>query len=1233
VIAELMKIFAHHEFRDTGRTDRILQIVSESPLIRNPKNLKAHIIKLSSAHPPATTIYQDNLSNVVDVISDIMDRYPQYIEILGLDILQISSQKIAAAYPKHISDACEAVISKGKALLSEVGAVSTSASATASSLAFRSGSVNPAIIKELSDLSFDDGIGSDSGDEDQSSERRGSVIEDFRDLPLFPTIDEIMEDASSITRRLNKNIVKGKYDNLMHYLDTHFRLLREDAITSIREGIKAYRNKGSTPNPSKPSEVSVYHSVRFTGICPTLAGIVYRVSFKLDSDGNKQDKKKSSATQVDWKRSKRLLYGSLICISPDNFDTLFWATVANRDASLLASNQEIDLKFPEDSQACLDPSLKYTMVESNSTYFEAYRHVLTALKNTNIHTFPFLDYLVHCKNTIEEPSYLKTGSAVYNLTNIFEGDFTSFNVLDADWPLAKIQTSMDDSQLDALKQALTKEIAVIQGPPGTGKTFVGLKLMRALLDNRDARGLGGTGPILIVCYTNHALDQFLEGIMQFESNVVRIGSRSKSELLKDRNMKSLLMETNTATAEHIRARRQLLTTMKEVQEMIELKFLDLCKTTLSSQDLCQVCGDEEQIMSLFGQSYGLEGEEMALHNWLGISPSELIKQSRAAPAFSQRYQTALFDAEFPVLQRSASSSTTGSGSSNPSRLTPLSPSSSAFSQDWFEEDEIEDEFLEQAEEIDRMVGDSVLLKMTTLKSEGLLSSENFDPIEDALLLSPNVWKLSKQERQRLYLHWLRVFRNRIVNPELVELCDRYEHLCSQKNVLDQDAQVQLLMSSAVIGLTTTGVAKFQKLIRAVGPPIVVVEEAAEVLEAHIVTAITPSTKHLILIGDHEQLRPTTAVYRLALKYKLDVSLFERLIANGVPIKTLSRQRRMRPAIAELVAPIYPMLSNHPFVETYPSVLGVAKNLYFIDHQVPESSDAESQGLSKTNPHEALFFARLAAHFILQGYSDKQVTILTAYSGQVKLIRQELRSLNLSGIYVTSVDNYQGQECDIICLSLVRNNAKGVIGFLNTSNRICVALSRARLGLYIMGNSELLCASNQLWRTVVGIMRQSEAIGPTLTLQCQNHPHKSTSVANHLDFRMAEDGGCDLMCTEILPCQHPCALHCHPYPHSQVLCQRPCERVHEMCGHKCTRRCFQECGPCEVPVIRSLACGHDCAFPCADEEPICTKIVPHTLPCSHTIQVLCRELNPTSAHKSPRIFSCPVCNSQPSSSEN
>lgn len=119
--------------------------------------------------------------------------------------------------------------------------------------------------------------------------------------------------------------------------------------------------------------------------------------------------------------------------------------------------------------------------------------------------------------------------------------------------------------------------------------------------------------------------------------------------------------------------------------------------------------------------------------------------------------------------------------------------------------------------------------------------------------------------------------------------------------------------------------------------VVIFEEAAEMLESHIVAALTKSVQHLILIGDHQQLRPTTSVYELARKYKMDVSLFERMINNNMHCVTLNTQYRMRPEIANLIRPvIYKELFDSESVTKYPNVLGMAKNLFFITHDKPES---------------------------------------------------------------------------------------------------------------------------------------------------------------------------------------------------------------------------------------------------------------------------------------------------------
>lgn len=106
---------------------------------------------------------------------------------------------------------------------------------------------------------------------------------------------------------------------------------------------------------------------------------------------------------------------------------------------------------------------------------------------------------------------------------------------------------------------------------------------------------------------------------------------------------------------------------------------------------------------------------------------------------------------------------------------------------------------------------------------------------------------------------------------------------------------------------------------------------------------------------------------------------------------------------------------------------------------------------------------------------------------------KLRSIDR--IHITTVDNYQGEENDIIILSLVRNNANKSVGFLRTPNRVCVALSRARHGLYILGNIRLLAGSgSKLWLHVQKVMINNGELSNELTLRCDRHSQQTVKVS-------------------------------------------------------------------------------------------------------------------------------------------
>lgn len=87
------------------------------------------------------------------------------------------------------------------------------------------------------------------------------------------------------------------------------------------------------------------------------------------------------------------------------------------------------------------------------------------------------------------------------------------------------------------------------------------------------------------------------------------------------------------------------------------------------------------------------------------------------------------------------------------------------------------------------------------------------------------------------------------------------------------------------------------------------------------------------VGDHKQLRPNPADYNIGKDLHLEISLFERLINNGIQCYSLNIQHRMRPEISTLLVPtIYPNLLDHPCVQQRERIKGIDKNVFFISHE-------------------------------------------------------------------------------------------------------------------------------------------------------------------------------------------------------------------------------------------------------------------------------------------------------------
>ncbi|KAI8627392.1 ATPase [Xylariaceae sp. FL1651] len=957
--------------------------------------------------------------------------------------------------------------------------------------------------------------------------RHDNDFADFRKISVYPTTDEF---ASTIQPFYRRAVEVANSDPEMRpsiHLDNQFRLLREDMLAELRDDIRIAtgRKKGKRPAQilSQIFPVGIDTGDEKRG---RLCALLVKVYKGLEMLHGKNPKQRKHYLTENPNVLRHQAFGTL-CLENE---IIGFAFVVRDVDKLVEEPPVVGLQFPSSEvlakvlMAFQQPvqTLRFVLVD---TPVFAYEPVLERLKiitqlplekqllrlptegddDTNARLAParqLVGFIQDCRKQSGDAKKILIGSAMYNL---------------------------DVAQLDALAYALESSLSVIQGPPGTGKSFIGALAAQKLLEVSSTR-------ILVLSYTNHALDQFLEDIMKIgiKSDIMtRLGSKSSAAT-------ACLSFENEFRRCEIRRSKEANSRLYHLKE--------------------EVRGLREDIEAAFNKIIGSTS---------GIDFLDYLE-------FSDDIQDQCFWRAFQVP--SDDDGYTIAGKNN--------------------------------KQIQR---DHLFDLWQQGNGPGVLS--RYIPGDCKF-----VWSIPRDQRA-VYLNkwWNKLQAEQI--EAFQSLIDRFNEAQGQIDTLFNEARCSFIKTKRVIGCTTTAAAKYSSLIRAAMTDCILVEEAGEILEAHILSALNPSTKQLILIGDHKQLRPKCKNYALTIEkgdgYDLNRSLFERLILQGHPYATLCRQHRMVPEISQLIRAVtYPGLLDGDKTLRRPRIRGICGRVVFINHEHPEVEFGGIQDrrnseptASKQNNFEAQMVLKLVKYIGQQGYKTDEIVVLTPYLGQLRLLRDMLNKENdpvLSDldsaeliraglltaaagkvgkgqIRLSTIDNYQGEESDIVIASLTRSNNRGDVGFMKAPERLNVLVSRARNCLIMIGNMDTFLASPQgkdTWIPFFRLMKEKEYLQDGLWVRCEQHTERTVLLSNPEDFdSKCPDGGCSEACGAKLKCElHVCQRRCHrPIDHSNTPCNQLINKTCEK-QHNYKVRCNEKhlgCGTClkEEEAIRRLLKKH------------------------------------------------------------
>lgn len=316
--------------------------------------------------------------------------------------------------------------------------------------------------------------------------------------------------------------------------------------------------------------------------------------------------------------------------------------------------------------------------------------------------------------------------------------------------------------------------------------------------------------------------------------------------------------------------------------------------------------------------------------------------------------------------------------------------------------------------------------------------------------------------------------------------NQLQRLYHRSDELEVKIQEETLRSADVIASTLIGSAHHVLDHQHFGT--LFIDEATQALEPACWAAILKADR-VLFAGDHQQLPPTIKCPQAA-HNGLDQTLMQKVVHNKPQVVTLlDTQYRMNEKIMQFSSDWFyeGKLKAAPEV-AHRTLAPWDCPLVWVDTSHSHFSEQTNSSKSRLNRAEAKLLMNILKEYVRQMYTSRTmldnitIGIISPYKAQISILRHLVHKSHTLApirhhISVNTVDGFQGQECDIILISMVRDNDQGSIGFLKDLRRMNVAITRARRKLIVVGNCETL-SQNDFYSKLIdyfqwnGIVRDS-----------------------------------------------------------------------------------------------------------------------------------------------------------------